>query len=258
MTRRDAALRAVFFDLDGTLLDLEIEKFMPPYIERLTDAVAERIPADRFQPALLAAVDAVIRDGNASASNEARFWSAFERLSGVRHDEIADLVERFYAEEFPRLSYVSSRVSVAAEVVAEARRRVDCLVLATNPIFPARAIAARMEWAGLDPSLFDFVTTYEVMRVTKPHARYYAEICGKFHLDPVEVLMIGNDPKLDIAGAAEARLWTYLVDDLNGPPSTPSELVLEQRAPHGRGALADVPAFIDLLKGRQNVASEGK
>lgn len=250
MTQHGVALRAVFFDLDGTLLDLEIERFMPPYIERLTQAVAGHIPSELFQRALLAATDEAIRRGRTDESNEEAFWRAFERLTGVARQHLGEPVDRFYSHEFPRLNHVAGRVPIAADVVASVRRRVEYVVLATNPIFPFQAIAARMEWAGLDPSHFDLVTSYEVMHATKPHASYYEEICERFRLDPKEALMIGNDPELDIAGAAEAGLWTYLVDDLRRPPSEPKELSLQQAAPHGKGALSDVPAFVDLLKRR--------
>lgn len=252
MTRSGNRLRAAFFDLDGTLLDLDVDTFLPPYLDALTGAVAGYVPAERFRWAVIAAVQEVERAWDGRATNEERFWAAFERLAGVRREEIAVPVQRFYAEEFPRLGHVARRLPNAADVVASVRQRVEVVVLATNPIFPQSAIATRMEWAGLDPSLFDFVTTYEVMRSTKPHARYYEEICERFGLDPAEVVMIGNNPESDIAGAAEAGLWTYLVEDLTAPPSSFPEFTLDRSAPHGRGALADVPAFVQHLQERSS------
>jgi len=243
-------LRAVFFDLDGTLLNLEVEEFMPPYIEALTESLSKYVPAPAFQRALFAGISAMLSEGDGAASNEERFWAAFERESGVPYHKIAGPVARFYAEEFPRLSYVATRVPIAAEVVQRVRERVERVVLATNAIFPAKAIEVRMEWAGLDPSLFDFVTTYEVMHAAKPHARYYKEICEKLGLDPAEVLMIGNHPEQDIEGASQAGLWTYLVDDLDGKPRDLGEISIQEEAPNGRGSLAAVPAFVDLLQRR--------
>lgn len=243
----DTPLRAVFFDLDGTLLDLEVDEFMPPYIDALTGSLSKYVPVPVFRRALFAGIDAMLNDSDGRASNEERFWAAFERESGVAYREVAEPVARFYEEEFPRLSYVASRVPVAAEVVAAVRERVGRVVLATNAIFPAKAIEVRMEWAGLDPSLFDFITTYEVMRAAKPYARYYEEICEKLGLDPSKVLMIGNDPKNDIEGASQAGLWTYLVDDLVGGAGHLQEVSIQEEAPHGRGPLAAVPAFVEWI-----------
>ena len=251
MDKAEKPLRAVLFDLDGTLLDLEVDEFMPPYIEALTESLSSYVPAPVLQRALFAGINAMLSEGDGAASNEERFWAAFERESGVPYLEIAGPVARFYAEVFPRLGYVATRVPIAAEVVTSVRSKVERVVLATNAIFPIKAIEVRLEWAGLDPSLFDFVTTYEVMHAAKPHARYYAEICEKLGVHPAEALMIGNDPEQDIAAASQAGLFTYLVDELDGKPGQLREITIRDEAPNGRGPLAAVPAFVDLLQRRR-------
>ncbi len=72
------------------------------------------------------------------------------------------------------------------------------MVLATNPVFPATAVYSRINWAGLDPSDFEIITTYENSCGCKPNLKYYSDIEKKLNLEPCECLMVGNDVKEDM------------------------------------------------------------
>jgi len=51
-------MRAVLFDLDGTLLHVDTAQFVDAYVQLLARSFAERIPLDRFVRQLLAATQA--------------------------------------------------------------------------------------------------------------------------------------------------------------------------------------------------------
>ena len=97
-------------------------------------------------------------------------------------------------------------------MVEAARAKGMKTVLATSPVFPKIATIERMSWAGLDPSLFDIITTYENSRLSKPNPAFYKDLADRLGLKPEECLMVGNDT-LDDMVAREEGLNVYLVTD---------------------------------------------
>ncbi len=248
--------RAVLFDLDGTLLDLDVDGFMPHYMDALTREVAGSLDPGRFQGAVMAGTRAMIgNDGR--TTNEEAFWRTFEEKAGVSRSHVAEATDRFYREVFPGLSHLSRPVEEAARVVEEVKRSGALLVVATNAIFPRQAILERLRWAKVDPGLFDLITSYEIMHASKPNPAYYLEICDKLGIAPADAVMVGNDPELDIRAAQAAGLRTYLVED--GTPAGRLEQDFAARAPSGapgkpavpdgRGPLAGVPSFLAAIRG---------
>lgn len=258
-------LGAVLFDLDGTLLDIDMDRFMAPYVKRLGQAMGDRVVPKQFAEHLMAGVYAMITNDDPQKTNEEVFWEAFERLSGVRRDDIGSQVNRFYETEFPKLGYIANPVPVAPRVVQEAAARCDRIVLATNAIFPRSAIEARLRWAGVDADLFTLITTYENMHACKPSEAYYLEICSLIGVDPQDAIMVGNDFKMDIEPAARVGMATYYVQDVTPPGKTEDEFaatyaqvggdqVLAQKLSdgslHERGRLSDLTEFLDRLISR--------
>ena len=84
--------------------------------------------------------------------------------------------------------------------------------LATNPIFPAVATESRVRWVGLEPSEFEWYTTYENASFCKPNPSYYAELLDKLALRPQECLMVGNDAAEDLA-AQTLGVEVFLLTD---------------------------------------------
>ena len=85
-------------------------------------------------------------------------------------------------------------------------------VLATNPIFPAVATESRMRWAGLEPSDFEYYTTYENSHYGKPNLKYYEEVLEKIGAKAEECLMVGNDVTEDMV-VTKLGMKVFLLTD---------------------------------------------
>ena len=209
---RPPAYRALLIDLDGTLLDIDMDRMIADYLQRLARSFTEFIAPDRFAAHLLEATAKMVRNNDPAAGNETVFFDAFCSRLGQPYDKIYPLFEKFYETEFNHLRGWSNPLPHAGAVIEAARRRNLKLVLATNPIFPLSAVEHRLEWAGLRGAGFDLITTVENMHFCKPNPEYYREIAALIGLQPGRCLMAGNDVEEDLVAAA-AGMDTFLVDD---------------------------------------------
>lgn len=196
-------IKAVLFDLDGTLLDIDLNRFLSEYFAVLGPTISE-LTGKRLSPsaalqAVLASTEAM-NAPHAPRSNQAIFEERFEQLTGVDLAEASAqrVLERFYRVNFPGLRHTSGPKPCAAQAVRAVRDRGLKTALATNPIFPLDAIRERARWAGLELDWFDHVTSYETSTACKPRSEYFSETALRLGVDPVQCLMVGDDPALDL------------------------------------------------------------
>jgi len=232
-------IRAVLFDLDGTLLDIDLAAFLRGYFTALGPVVAslsEHTDATGALEAVLASTDAMCRH-HPGRTNRAVFHERFLALTGVDLDEAscAERVARFYSETFPALGEGHGPRSGGVDAVHSARRSGRAIALATNPIFPRAAVDERMRWAGLEQPWFDVVTSYENMSACKPQLEYFEQTAALLGVEPAECLMVGDDADLDLA-AANAGMSTYYVGEDRSARST------------WRGSLAELALLLDELE----------
>ncbi len=202
--------KAVLFDLDGTLLPMDLEKFTQQYF----GAIAGWLAPHGFDPK--ATVDgiwqgsvAMVRNGS-EKTNEQVFWEDFEGRMGKVDRALFD---SFYEQKAPELVRLCESEPKAAKAVAAVREAGALAVLATNPMFPAIFTNMRAERAGLALSDFAHITTYENSHRCKPGTAYYEEVLRVLDLSPSDCLMVGNDVEEDMVPAAALGMDTFLVTD---------------------------------------------
>lgn len=208
-------LEAVLFDLDGTLLDIDIETFLGTYFEALGTTLSSVFGTgpelERAMRAVYEATGAMMRPHEPRTNSDV-FYEDFERLTGVSLLEHADLIDGFYRDVFPSLGADLGPNEGAAEALAQARACGLKVAVATNPIFPRAAILHRMAWAGVSPDDVDAITDFETMRATKPLPAYFRQTAALLDVAPSRCLMVGDDRMLDLA-AADVGMKTFHVTD---------------------------------------------
>lgn len=191
-------IKVVLFDLDGTLLPMDQDKFIEAYFGGL----AKKLAPHGYDPKLLiggigAGIKAMVtNDGH--VTNEEAFWNSFSALlgEGTRKDE--PIFRDFYENEFQNVKNSCGYDELARKVIDTIKAKEKRIVLATNPLFPAIATESRIRWAGLVPEDFELYTTYENSHFCKPNPQYYLEILEKIGVAPEECLMVGNDVAEDM------------------------------------------------------------
>ena len=206
------SIKAILFDLDGTLLPMDQDVFVQSYFKLL----AARMAPFGYEPTKLvesiwAGTAAMIRN-DGSRSNEQAFWDKFTELYGPDALKDKPTIDAFYSNEFNGAKEVCGFAPMARTVIDRVKASGRLAVLATNPIFPAVATENRIRWAGLSPEDFALYTTYENSSYCKPNPKYFAEILDKLGLQPEECVMVGNDATEDLA-AAKLGIPVFLLTD---------------------------------------------
>ena len=192
------SIKAILFDLDGTLLPMDQDLFMKYYFGALAmKLVPHGYDKDTLVNNVWAGTKAmVMNDG--SKTNADAFWDKFCTLVGkdCRKDE--PIFDSFYRNEFIAAKNACQPTPAAKEIIDLIKASGKRLILATNPLFPAVATENRIGWAGLSSDDFELITTYENCHYCKPNPKYYVEILEKTGLAPEECLMVGNNADEDM------------------------------------------------------------
>lgn len=205
--------QAILFDMDGTLVPMDVDKFTKGYFGLLLAKLARHgFDPSQFGRQMWAGVAAMV-ENDGTATNEERFWACFTRLTGKEKDTVNPDCLDFYGNEFAQARRFTEENPLAVQAIRLARARAEKVILATNPMFPMVGQVTRMGWVGLKPEDFDLVTAYEEERYCKPNPLYYTSICQRLGLEPSRCLMIGNDEHEDMYAATQAGLHCHLITD---------------------------------------------
>ena len=237
-------LQAVFFDLDGTLLQVDMTIFIREYLGEISEAMAPLVNPKVFAETLLVSTEIMAAERQENAINAEVFWADFAKRLGVSRDKLQPLLDAYYAHRFNNLAGLTARCDDAIPAVQKACDLGLKIVLATNPIFPEAAVRRRMEWAGVTDLPWELITTFENMHYSKPSPKYYLEIASQINVDPSRCLMVGNEVENDIIPARAVSMSTFLVFDGQNE---------HEAITSGTNGAGDLPAFIlwldDICRG---------
>ena len=228
-------LKAVLFDLDGTLLQMDQDNFIKTYLEGLASRLVPLgYNKDTFIKGIWHGTGAMVKN-DGSKTNEEVFWDTFVKICGKRALDDIPTFDDFYEKDFDKVAKVAEKNTLAPYAVDEIKKLGYKVVLATNPVFPEIATRKRAKWAGFSLEDFELYTTYENSRFCKPNFDYYKDIMNKLGVTPEECLMVGNDVEDDMVcediGMKVFLVEKYLINKENKDIS---------RYPHGD--------FNDLVK----------
>jgi putative hydrolase of the HAD superfamily len=203
--------RAVFFDLDDTLIDRA--GAFARYLEDLVSRHPEAFPRER-RAEDLASLHAL--DGRGYTER-----SAFCRQVTTAFPGMGLSPEALWEDVSTRLpGFIQPQASVR-ELVEWVRARLPVAVVSNGS---ARVQRAKLARAGLEDVLPDVFLSGEV-GVEKPDPRIFSAALARVGLAPGEVLHVGDDPVRDVVGAARVGLATCWVSHGRPwPPELPPPL----------------------------------
>ncbi|MBD3256426.1 MAG: hypothetical protein GF383_15115 [Candidatus Lokiarchaeota archaeon] len=216
----DAKFDAILFDIDGTLLDVDMNTFMPEFFAHFSDYFCKKGNSEKITDWLLKALNSV-RNNNGRYTNEYVFLNHFSKYIDTSPKELRNELDLFFRSSFPNLKNITQKKPSARKVVEKAFNHSNNVIISTDPIVPLIAAEKRLEWAGVANFSYNLITTYENSCTTKFSSNYFKNIFKLLQLNPKKCLVVGNetdDMKSSLHGCS-----TFLVDDpyITLEPNTP-------------------------------------
>lgn len=232
---------AVLFDLDGTLLDIDMNYFLQKYFGQMIHMAEEMgLRHHGLAERVYRSTGAMLTNKDPLYTNREVFESDFFADEHYPRQLFLPFFDEFYDKGFDRLQGYTRPLPSTRDIVQRTFDLGYKVVIATNSVFPEKAIVKRLSWAGAGGFEYHLVTSYEVMHYTKPHSEYYREIADILGLKPDRCLMVGNDVGEDMV-AGQVGMKTFLVQD-----QLINELDLPIKA-DWQGNQADLLEFLNKL-----------
>ena len=228
----------LLFDLDDTLLDTNLETFVPAYFQAITQNLEAHALPTVVLRALIQGMNLMNDNTDPTRRLQEVFETDFYANLGIPKLELIDELEKFYNEIFPSLVVHTRQRPEAVPLIKWAFSCGYRVAIATDPLFPRQVTYHRLRWAGFDPEQFELISTLENFHFTKAQPAYYAEVLGQLGWPDGPVLMVGNDVQRDLISANRLGLKTYFIDGEAG--SSPGFEA-------GRGKLGDLRPCLESI-----------
>ena len=204
-------IKAVIFDLDGTLLPINEEKFIDEYLKLLCNHL---LPHNYKPEAVKNAIwkgTKLMMKNNGETTNQEVFWESFAQDFGKEKLKDKPIIDNFHETVFVKSLKFCDKNPLARLLINQIKALNLKLILATNPLYPLSAMQKRLEFIGLDSKDFDYITSYENSHFCKGNPKYFEEILQKNHLKPQDVVMFGNNELQDGECAKAAGITALMV-----------------------------------------------
>lgn len=230
-------IKAILFDLDGTLIDVDLKKFIPEYLNLLASNVSHLVRSSKVISKLMISSQ-LIDKNNGSKTNEQIFNETFFPAIGYTREEMNPYIDRFYEKDFPKLRQYTRQKPAARKVMETVFEKGYDVVIATTPLLPEIAIKQRLDWAGVPVEKFPYklITSIENTSANKPNLLYYKSIADTIGILPHNCLMVGDEEKDMIA--ARIGMKTFLIQSIN------TELGSDTPEPDYHGTLGDLEKLL--------------
>jgi phosphoglycolate phosphatase len=187
------SLRAVLFDLDGTLIHS---------LPDLVAAVNRLLATERRAPLADQAIMAMVGDGA-----DALVSRAFAASGGLPGPEVGPYLDRFLADYEPRSAETTRPWPGVVETLAVLKSNGLALALCTNK--PSKATAEVMDALDL-ARFFDLVVAADDAPLIKPDPAHVRVILDRLGITAAEAVMVG-DSRNDIAAARAAGVRSVVL-----------------------------------------------
>lgn len=208
--KENQMIKNILFDLDGTLLPMDSEKFMKLYFKGLMEAFPEIHP-QVLHMTVMDGTKAMVEDQTERTNLEV-FQESFTSKIVMDPIEVMNRFFTYYETNFQKVKDATWVSQAMIDAVSILKNKGYRLFIATNPMFPLVANKARIAWANLNFDDFEYVSSLERNHYCKPNLKFFDEFLKENNLNPDECLMVGNDTYEDMV-ITRMNVMTYLITD---------------------------------------------
>lgn len=197
------------FDLDGTVLPMDFDKFMELYLYNIGEYFKEVIDPKELVKNILISTEVMVKTNN-QRKNEDIFMNHFDSLIKGDVEDYKPMFYDFYNSTFDNVKKSTHKSKYMRKSIDLLKQKGYKIVLATNPLFPMIANHHRIRWAGFEPDEFSYISSFESNFYCKPHLEYYNEVLESINKDAKNCYMVGNDVFDDLS-SGKLGIETYLI-----------------------------------------------
>ena len=204
-------LNTILFDLDATLLPMDMDEFVQKYFHEMGKMFHDLIDGRVLAKYVMECTELMVKNVE-DLRNEDVFFTRFSELIDGDLEVYQARFDEFYDTLFLNARSTTQQSQAMIKAVKLLQDKGYKLVLATNPLFPMKANHHRINWAGFSPDDFSYIPSFENNKYCKPNLDYYREVLGAIKRSPDECMMVGNDALEDMV-AAKLGIKTYLIEN---------------------------------------------
>lgn len=204
-------MNTILFDLDGTLLPIDNTLFEKLYFSELIKSFSDIMNPDEIAKNIWGSTKVMVMNLE-YRTNEDIFMEDFAKRINYDLSKLKDRFDEFYDTNFFKVREAVKDIEFMKNSVKILKEKGYQVAVATNPLFPLKAIHHRIRWAGFEPEEFIYVSSFERNHYCKPQLKYYEEILKDISKNPEDCLMVGNDVQEDLV-SKQLGLKTYLITD---------------------------------------------
>ncbi|MDZ7796700.1 MAG: HAD family hydrolase [Candidatus Marinimicrobia bacterium] len=232
-------INTILFDLDATVLPMDQNAFAQRYFHEMGKMFHDLIDGKLLAKYIMKSTAHMVKNLE-DRTNEDIFMTRFSELIDGDLEVYRNRFDEFYDTLFLNVQPTTHQSDTMIKAIKLLKEKGYDVVLATNPIFPIKANHHRINWAGLVPDDFSYISSFESNKYCKPNLEFYQEVLMAINKSPNECMMVGNDALEDMV-AANLGIKTYLIENymLNMHD-------VEVKADH-RGMYDDFYAFVQAL-----------
>ena len=219
-------IHAIWFDLDGTLLDSHPKKLHLHFIWSFTKKMRPLLPIHRSL-ILLHRLRKAVERRDQNTFNVDRAIQVFAQELKLSTEEASQYFHKFAVEIFHHLRFCFEPTP-GAKAGMGLLPSTTPLYLVTNPAWPLDVVSLRLAWAGIAKAKFQTITHGGNMTTTKEDPSFYQKVLSLTGLNPENTLFVGDNARKDLA-AIESGCRVFL---LNNP----------HYAQRNKNAVAQLPA----------------
>lgn len=132
------------------------------------------------------------------STNEDAFFETLATELKTSRNKIERFMAKFFDSDYPFICLILHSNPYARRLIDLLHESNRHITLATNPVFGRKEIELRLKASDLFLHDFDLVTSWDVMKTTKPNTNFFNETLKKIGATPDSTVMIGNDPFYDL------------------------------------------------------------
>lgn len=208
-------MKVFLFDLDGTLLSLDMKEFEKQYFSGLAQELSHLMVKEHIAKNVYLSYRYMVELVDERLNKE-RFYDKLVELSGVDRELMLLHEPDYYLKGFGDLQALTKPNSWLIKSVKLLKDKGYRLALATNPVFPNIATKRRIEWTGLNEEIFDMVTYFEQCYACKPQIQYFGDLLASLKVSASDCVMVGNDRLEDMVASTLGIDSILITDDAVG------------------------------------------